>query len=102
MLIALDFYLGPTVELAIVGDPENAESRRVLRAIFGKFRPNKVVALRSAEDAAQPTGGSLKLLEGKSARGNVTTYICENLSCQAPLVGPEAAESALAKTEGPS
>jgi uncharacterized protein YyaL (SSP411 family) len=94
MLIALDFYLGPVQELAIVGDPAAEDTRRVLRTIRQGFRPNRVVAL-------QPVGGEgrpdlIPLLADKPAHhGTVTTYVCEDFSCQAPLVGAEAAETAL-------
>ncbi|MBL8795757.1 MAG: thioredoxin domain-containing protein, partial [Planctomycetia bacterium] len=47
MLLALDFLLGPTQEFAVVGDPDHDETRRVLRTIRGRFRPNRVVALKT-------------------------------------------------------
>ena len=37
----------------------------------------------------------LPLLAGKTAGGEVTTYICENFTCAAPLVGAAAVEEAL-------
>ncbi len=37
----------------------------------------------------------LPLLAGKTGQGTVTTYVCQNFTCQAPLVGVEAAEAAL-------
>jgi len=94
MLIALDFYLGPVYELAILGDPASEETRRVLRAIHGKFRPNKVVAL--AAPGAEARTDLLPLLAGKTAvGGTVTTYVCQNFACQAPLVGADAIEKGL-------
>jgi uncharacterized protein YyaL (SSP411 family) len=93
MLIALDFYLGPVQEFAVIGDPEGNDTRRVLHAIHGRFRPNKVVAVRSLQDVA---GDALiPLLAEKKSLGSVTTYVCQNFACQAPLVGPEAVEKAL-------
>jgi hypothetical protein len=91
MLLALDFYLGPVQEFAVVGDPSTTETQRVLRAIRAGFRPNKVVALRTDADSEQ----AVPLLQGKSAAGGVTTYICQNFACQAPLIGAEAVEKAL-------
>src|SRR6202030_3738115 len=44
MLLALDFYLGPVQEFAVVGDAKDEETRQVLRLIRQGFRPNKVVA----------------------------------------------------------
>jgi uncharacterized protein YyaL (SSP411 family) len=96
MLIALDFYLGPVEEFAVVGDPSRDETRRVLRAIRGGFRPDKVVALKAAADGAGSLEKIVPLLQGKTAAGAVTTYLCKNFACQAPLVGAEALEAALA------
>lgn len=95
MLIALDFYLGPVQEFAVVGDLANTETQRVLRAIRSGFRPNKVVALKAATPDGQGLDELLPLLKGKTAAETVTTYICENFACQAPLDGVEAVENAL-------
>jgi uncharacterized protein YyaL (SSP411 family) len=93
MLIALDFHLGPVAEVAVVGDPQAEETRRVLRALRSGFRPHQVVALK-APGAAAPEN-LLPLLADKEARGPVTTYVCRDFTCQAPLVGADAAEQAL-------
>jgi uncharacterized protein YyaL (SSP411 family) len=95
MLAALDFHLGPVQEFAVVGAPAAAATQRVLRAIHTGFRPNKVVALRPAAGAVEELEALLPLLAGKTAQGDVTTYICENFTCQAPLVGAEAVAAAL-------
>jgi uncharacterized protein YyaL (SSP411 family) len=94
MLVALDFYLGPVQEFAIVGDPGTEETNRVLRAIHCGFRPNAVVAFKTPTTDGT-TEQVIPLLAGKTATGPVTTFICENFACQAPLVGAEAAEKAL-------
>jgi uncharacterized protein YyaL (SSP411 family) len=93
MLIALDFHLGPVQEFAVIGDPEQKETRQVLHAIHGRFRPNKVLALKPSEDEA--ADAMIPLLAEKKSLGSVTTYICQNFVCQAPLVGAEAAEKEL-------
>jgi uncharacterized protein YyaL (SSP411 family) len=94
MAIALDFHLGPVQEFAVVGEPDDQEMKRVLRAIRRGFTPNKVVALHSP--AAEKV---IPLLEGKQAQGGVTTYICEHFACKAPLAGAAALENALAEGE---
>ncbi len=92
-LIALDFYLGPVREFAIIGAPGEPETGRVLRAVRGGFRPNKVVALKRADENAPE---AVPLLKDKPSRGEVTTYICENFACKEPLLGAEALEDVLA------
>jgi uncharacterized protein len=91
MLIALDFHLGPSQEVAIVGDPNSDETRRVLWAARAPFTPGRVVAVKPPDGDA----GAVALLADKTARGAVTTYICQNFACQAPVVGAQAAEAAL-------
>src|SRR5262245_44277681 len=93
MLVAYDFHLGPVQEFAIVGDPAVEETCRVLRALRGGFRPNKVVALKGPTTAGADK--VIPLLASKTAQGGVTTYICQNFTCQAPLVGATALEAAL-------
>jgi uncharacterized protein YyaL (SSP411 family) len=100
LLIALDFYLGPVQEIAIVGKAGAAETARVLQAVRTGFRPNQVVAFRSSEGDATAAEQAVPLLRDKPTRGDVTTYICQDFACLAPLVGAEAAEKALAAEPG--
>jgi uncharacterized protein YyaL (SSP411 family) len=94
MLIALDFHLGPVQEFAVVGDPEEAQTKEVVRAIHQGFRPNMVVALRG-KDATKEVETLIPLLADRPASGTVTTYICEGFTCQAPLVGAASLQQAL-------
>ena len=94
MLLALDFHLGPVQEFAVIGDRTSAETQRVLRAIFGAFRPAKVVA---AQGPGEDQGAVVPLLKDRPNQGDVTTYICENFTCGAPLVGAAALENVLRK-----
>jgi uncharacterized protein YyaL (SSP411 family) len=88
MLSALDFYLGPVQEIAVVGDAGNAEVIDVLRQLRRPFRPHQVVAWKASGDAAAEE--VLPLLKDRGALGAVTTYVCENFACQAPIVGAKA------------
>jgi uncharacterized protein YyaL (SSP411 family) len=97
MLIALDFYIGPVDEFAVVGDLAGAETREVLRAIHRRFRPNKVIAFKHATPDLSQGDEKLPLLADKKLLGSVSTYICRNSVCQAPLVGVEGVKSALAE-----
>jgi uncharacterized protein len=97
MLCGLDFYLGPVQEFAVVGDLGAEDTRRVLRALRSGFNPNRVVAFKPAAGAAE-ADAAVPLLAGKTAEGAVTTYVCENFTCRAPLVGADRAERALQAT----
>jgi uncharacterized protein YyaL (SSP411 family) len=82
MLNALDFYLGPVKEIAVIGEPAHPEVIEVLRHLRRPFRPCQVVAWK-AKDAEE----SLPLLKDRKALGDVTTYVCENFMCGTPIVG---------------
>jgi uncharacterized protein YyaL (SSP411 family) len=94
MLNALDFHLGPVQELVVVGVPGEEETWRVLRMIRKGYRPNTVVAFKPAGDSGSAED-ALPLLAGKTAAGAVTTYVCQNFTCQTPVVGAAAAEAVL-------
>jgi uncharacterized protein YyaL (SSP411 family) len=94
MLLALDYYLGPVQEYALVGDPADAEVRRVLAAIRCQFRPHHVLALKPAT-GAEEAEKTIPLLADRPGKGRVTLFVCENFTCQEPLVGADAAEQVL-------
>jgi uncharacterized protein len=81
-LCALDFHLGPKVEVALVtpagtGGPLAEE-------VFGRFLPNRVVAGMVAGDAGAAAG--LPLLEGRAMiDGKTTAYVCRNYACELPV-----------------
>ena len=85
MLIALDFLVGPVQEFAVVGDAADPETKQAMALIRKDFRPNKVLAFRDNK-----AGDDVALLKGKTAQGGVTTYICQNFACEAPVVGTAA------------
>jgi uncharacterized protein YyaL (SSP411 family) len=89
MLVGLDFYLGPVQEIAVVAGGQCDEVVRLLRR---PFRPHQVLAAKTSNEDEGPVA----LLKDRVAQGGVTTtYICENFTCQAPIVGVEALRKAL-------
>jgi uncharacterized protein YyaL (SSP411 family) len=80
-LNALDFFLGRPREIAIVGNPQAADTESLLQVVFEPFLPNKVVAGGAAQ---------IPLLEARDQRnGHATAYVCEHYVCQAPTSNPE-------------
>jgi len=98
MLIALDYHLGPVQEYAVVGEATDAETQQALKLIRERFDPNKVVAFRHA--SAPESEPVLELLKGKTSTGTVTTYLCRDFACDAPMVGVDALTRSLLKTTG--
>jgi uncharacterized protein len=97
-LLALDFLLGPTREIAIVEGSQPRETEEVLAALHRRFVPNKVVARRRAGQTDADIAAELQpLLKGKAPRNGATTiYICEHGTCGLPVTGVSGLESALA------
>ncbi len=76
-LCALDLYLSPPREIAIVGRPQD----EVARVALAGFEPNTVVAFGPGE--------GVPLLDGKTAVGGApTVYVCERFACRAPVTEP--------------
>jgi len=79
-LIALDFYLDKTKEVAIVGPPDSPEKLAILKGLQSKFIPSKSIAYLNPG-----TSSTLPILENKvSLDGKTTVYICENNICKYP------------------
>ena len=96
-LIALDFLLGTVTEFAVIAGHDTSVTGAVLEAISREFRPRKVVAPATPEQAAL-LAGKVALLENRPLReGKTTTYVCENGTCREPLVGLANLEAALGK-----
>jgi uncharacterized protein YyaL (SSP411 family) len=93
LLIALDMYLGPTPEIVILGDAEDADTAAAISSLRRHYIPNRVIACRAS--GAKPSGPLDPLFAGKQSTGpQPAVYICQNFTCQAPLVGKDAALAA--------
>lgn len=76
-LCALDLWLAPAREIAIVGELDSPVARRAL----APFEPRAVVAVGPAS--------GVPLLEGRGLVGGRTAvYICERFACRAPVTDP--------------
>lgn len=88
MLIALGLHQGQTVEIALVGEPEDPAMQQLLRVVHSRYLPNKVLALRRPKDTQVET--LIPLLQGKEMQdGRPMAYVCRNFTCQEPVTEPE-------------
>ncbi|MDQ6841473.1 MAG: thioredoxin domain-containing protein [Actinomycetota bacterium] len=86
LLRAIDFYLAPVKEVAIVGHAE--ESAALVKVVRGALRPHLVLA-------GGPADG-VPLLAGRTTLdGHAAAYVCERFVCQAPVTTPEELAAAL-------
>jgi uncharacterized protein YyaL (SSP411 family) len=97
LLCVLDFYLTPAQQIALAGDPSAADMRPLVQSIFGRYLPNKVVALRRPGPAGDRAAQLIPLLAERPQRdGKATAYICEHYTCQLPVTDRESLERQLA------
>jgi uncharacterized protein YyaL (SSP411 family) len=88
MLSALDFYLSSPSEVAIVGDLRSGPMLEMLRAVWGPYVPNKVVAAALPEDAEAARIVPL-LADRPQVDDKPTAYVCRNYICEMPTTDPE-------------
>jgi uncharacterized protein YyaL (SSP411 family) len=92
---ALDLYLGPAREVAIVGQLESPAARALLDVVWRGYRPNLVLAASAAGD--QEAAEVVPLLAGRPAmNGGAAAYVCERFTCQRPTADPAELEASLA------
>jgi uncharacterized protein len=83
MLAALDFYVGPSREIALIGSPEP-----FLQVLRKRYMPRTVLAAGSDDRIAL-------LRDRPILNGLPTAYICENFTCKQPVTDLTAFEQQL-------
>jgi len=84
VMSALDFGIGPSHEIVIVGDPNAKDTESMLKALRKQFIPNKVVLLKPIGEASAITSIA-EFTKGQSAlNGKATAYVCKNYICHFP------------------
>jgi hypothetical protein len=85
-LQALAYALSKPREIAIVGDPDSADTQALLAVVRKGYRPFQVVALGMPAREEQ----ALPLLQDRGQLdGQATAYVCRDFVCQAPVTGSE-------------
>ena len=92
-LQALSYALSKPREIAIIGDPDSADTQALLNVVCDGYQPFHVVALGTPD-----VGGVavVPLLQDRGlVNGQATAYVCRDFVCQAPVTDPEGLESLL-------
>jgi len=91
-LIALDYALAHPREIAIVGDPEAADTRALLEVCATGYRPHQVLAVGAPDSEASV----VPLLQGRGQiEGRATAYVCVDFACRPPVTDPAALRALL-------
>ena len=92
MLLALNWYLGPTPEVVILGDPDTDDTGAVLADFRQRFIPNRVLACRPSPAHSKGSSSLDPIFHQKNPVGDdPTIFVCQNFACDAPLSGKTAA-----------
>ena len=81
LLSALDFLLGPSLEIVLAGDAPGDMRREV----FSRFVPNKVVLHRPSGEAPPITAIAPFTKEQRPIGRKTTAYVCTNYMCRLPV-----------------
>ena len=86
MLAVLDYMLGPSKEIVIVGDSSNSDTEAILQEITKYFLPNKVVCVYPIDPPqAKAMEDLVSFIKGYNmVGGKSTAYICSNHTCGLP------------------
>ena len=86
-LKVVELYLAKPSEVAIIGDPEADDTRALLRTLYSRFQPNRIIV------GSPPQNGDVfasPLLEGRERIGeSATAYVCSGYQCDLPTADPE-------------
>jgi uncharacterized protein len=90
LLCAVDFYLSPPREVAIVGDVSEAKTLALLDVVQSSYRPDLVLALRNTADPAVDATEEIPLLRGRElVDGHPAAYVCYRFTCARPVTEPK-------------
>ena len=79
LLGAVERFVTSPVEIAIIGDPNVAQTRSLRREVVSRLVPASVTLTGSAHDPSP-------LLAGREMRGGApTAYVCEHYTCKQPV-----------------
>jgi len=82
-MMGLDFGLGPSYEVVIVGDPEAEGTKAMIDAVRKNYNPSKVVLTKTTDsDEITEIAGFTK--SQFSIDGKATAYVCLNQICNLP------------------
>src|SRR5947209_5479709 len=88
LLGALDFSISQSKEIALIGDPQQPDTRALLEVVNTRYLPNSILACASPEDNVSIQ--SIPLLADRPMKDHkATAYVCQNFACQAPVNTPE-------------
>jgi uncharacterized protein YyaL (SSP411 family) len=91
LLGAVARVVGPSLEVVIVGDPDDPVTVALVAEVHGRVLPASVVVIAApgSDETRSP------LLEGRTAVTRPTAYVCRDFVCDLPVTDPESLRAQL-------
>jgi uncharacterized protein YyaL (SSP411 family) len=84
-LCALDFALGPTSEIVIVGNSRSDDTKEMLCDIHTAFLPQKILLFLPKEKKSPRIFDLVSFINNyKAIEGKATAYVCRQQTCKKP------------------
>jgi len=84
-LCALDLYLGPSREVAVIGDLDDGRARSLMNEVHrARYLPNAILAVAHPGDREAAEAVAL-FRDRPQVDGLPTAYVCERFACQLPV-----------------
>ncbi|RJR40702.1 MAG: thioredoxin domain-containing protein [Desulfobacteraceae bacterium] len=89
LLSAVDFAIGPSFEVVIVGDPDTERTDEMMQALRRCYLPNQVTLFKSTMDESPEIDQVAPFIGSyKGINGETTAYVCRAQSCSSPTTDP--------------
>jgi len=90
LMAALDFGVGPSYEVVVVGDERAEDTKAMLKAIRRRFVPNKVLLFRPADLELPEISGLAEFTANqRTINSRATAYVCLEYQCKLPSTDVE-------------
>ena len=98
MLVALDFSLSKPRQIVIAGRKDALETKALLTEVHRHFLPKTILLLADVGEGQKYLGEENEAIRAMTmVNGKPTAYVCENLTCNAPVNDPRQLTELLAE-----
>jgi uncharacterized protein YyaL (SSP411 family) len=102
LLCALDLYLRPSREIAIIGHPDDPATRALHQTCLRLYLPDAVLA-GASPDEVDTLAPRIPLLAGRTpVQGKPAAYVCRNFVCRLPVTDPDTLAQTLLEEGSPA
>jgi uncharacterized protein YyaL (SSP411 family) len=96
-LMAVDFFIGPSQEIVIAGDPAEEKTREMIQAVHRAFLPNKALLFRGRAPEYEGLDDVAPFVKDMAARcDQPSTFWCEQFACKEPITSVEKLQETIA------